>query len=68
MDISHKLPGALRHQEVGWKALQDSNIRFPVHEIEVAVGNLLPLPLPLQGDHAVDVIGGAYPNTNLLHE
>src|SRR5262249_18443566 len=67
MDIPHKLSVMLRHQEVIWEALQDGNIRLPTHGVEVAIDDVFLLPLALQGYHAIDVSGGACPNTNLLH-
>ncbi len=45
MDIADKLPIALRHQEVGREAIQDSNICLAAHGVEVAIGNVFLLPL-----------------------
>jgi hypothetical protein len=37
--------------------LQNRNVRLPAERVEVAVGDVFLLPLPLQADNGVNVIG-----------
>src|SRR5262249_45192586 len=67
VDIADKLPIAFRHQEVGWEAIEDGNVYFSIHRVEVAIGDVFLLPLPLKADNGINVMKGAGPNTNLLH-